>query len=713
MSETTTKRRRLVLSCFECKRRKLKCGRETPICSRCINVGTPEVCEYDPRFSMNTDTDVAGLACANQAWSPKNSISQLPTTTFDNFDASLISDNCQPNLWLPFQHDLDLESSSSEVLDSESLIESFKLQMQQPFPDQRKSLNGRFRGLSHSTSIVASFPDLYRFMKQIVEDHHILGAPQWATYTPSAEQPLPFYSKEEVEQAIKRLLPAEERCRRLSKSYFDHFTGIYALFHVPSFWHEYQDYWDGTHNDPVRFNAMLLAVMSCSRCLFADDPLSFDGDSSTARNEAVKWLHAVEAWQNYRAATNSTIEAFQIKCLVLLSKTLNDIGREDHYTASQTLLADAISNGLHRDWKLLGVEESVYEREIRRKVWSAVAELDIAACIERGVPSMVSNLLADIGQPKGYNDCDYFSNTEFEPPDQPDCQLTDNSFAKIAHSIRPLRYEINDFVNNPQKHRSLNQSHLVALRVQISKAMDGIPSWSDPAPDVAGRNRGLVYRAVLELYLHELLLLLHLPFALTTDGAVSSAIDTDFQRFICVRSASTIIKIHELVAHEGFSPIALGNANLLRAGLCLCLLEGGALNYGITSLPVCPDAQTKLVNSALGMVEQRVLSLGTGLQSLWLFSVASCYIESRRDPSSSSVSKNRTTDEIVALFSKMCWAQVQKSIGFGLSDTHIARYILQVHQVCEAIGQMMGSKTGLDVGSVLARAGSISMKSAH
>lgn len=584
MSESSAKRKRLVLSCFECKRRKLKCGRETPVCSRCINVGNPELCKYDFRSSMGTDTDMAGIACATQAWSPNNSLSELPTSTLDNFDASLIGDSYDPSLWLPFQLHVDLDSSSSDALDSETLIGSLTPQMQQqPVTDQRKSLNYRFRGPSHSTSIIASFQDLYRFMKQTVEDHHILGDPQWATYTPSAEQPLPSYSKDEVERVIKSILPAEERCRRLSKSYFDAFTGIYALFHVPSFWHEYQNYWDGTHSDPVRFNATLLAVISCSRCLFVDDPLSFDGDSSTARNEAVGWLHAVEAWQGYRAAKSSTIEAFQLRCLVLFSKTLNDIDREDHYTASQTLLADAISNGLHRDWKLLGVNESVYERELRRKVWSAVAELDIAACIERGVPSMVSNLFTDIGQPKGYNDGDYNSSTELEPPDQPDGQLTDSSFAKIVHSIRPLRYDINDFVNNPQKHRPLDQRQLVALRMRISEALDGLPNWSDPAPDVAGRNQGLVYRAVLELYLHELLLLLHLPFAITKDTAMSPVADTDFPRFICVRSASIIIKIYELVAEQGFSPIALGKANLLRAGLCLCLLEGNVLNYGNSS----------------------------------------------------------------------------------------------------------------------------------
>lgn len=525
---------------------------------------------------------MAGLSDTIQAWSPNNSVDQLPTHTLDDFDASLGCDNCQQSSWLPFQLHLDLDSSSSEALDTESLMNSLKTPMLQlqPVTDQRKSINGGFRGPSHSTSIIASFQDLYGFMKKTAEDHHILGAPKWATYMPSAETPLPSYLKDEVEQVMKRLLPTEERCRRLSKSYFDHFTGIYALFHVPSFWREYQTYWDGTHDDPVRFNAMLLAVMSCSRCLFVDDPLSFDGDNSAARTEAREWLHAVEEWQGHRAARSTTIEAFQVRCLVLLSKMLNDIDHEDHYTGSQTLLADAISNGLHRDWKLLGVDESVYERELRRKIWCAVAELDIGACIERGVPSMVSHLFADIGQPRAYNDDDYTTGTQSEPPERPDGQLTDGSFARVAHSVRPLRYDINDFVNNPQKHRSLDQLQLVALRLRISEALDGMPNWSAPAPDAAGRDQGLIYRAVLQLYLHELLLLLHLPFALPRDTSVSPAVDTDFQRFICVRSASTTIKIYELVAHQGFSLMALGKTKLLRAGLCLCLLDGGALNYG-------------------------------------------------------------------------------------------------------------------------------------
>lgn len=42
------KRQRVRLSCLECRRRKLSCDRELP-CSRCIQSGTPEKCEYEAR----------------------------------------------------------------------------------------------------------------------------------------------------------------------------------------------------------------------------------------------------------------------------------------------------------------------------------------------------------------------------------------------------------------------------------------------------------------------------------------------------------------------------------------------------------------------------------------------------------------------------------------------------------------------------------------
>lgn len=51
-SDTTmqgTKRKRLVLSCLECRRRKMKCDRQMPTCSRCLEIGQAGLCKYDER----------------------------------------------------------------------------------------------------------------------------------------------------------------------------------------------------------------------------------------------------------------------------------------------------------------------------------------------------------------------------------------------------------------------------------------------------------------------------------------------------------------------------------------------------------------------------------------------------------------------------------------------------------------------------------------
>ena len=43
----SAKRRRIAFSCFECRRRKLKCDRLFPSCSRCLKGGSSEGCSYD------------------------------------------------------------------------------------------------------------------------------------------------------------------------------------------------------------------------------------------------------------------------------------------------------------------------------------------------------------------------------------------------------------------------------------------------------------------------------------------------------------------------------------------------------------------------------------------------------------------------------------------------------------------------------------------
>lgn len=107
---------------------------------------------------------------------------------------------------------------------------------------------------------------------------------------------------------------------------------------------------------------------------------------------------------------------------------------------------------------------------------------------------------------------------------------------------------------------------------------------------------------------------------------------------------------------------------------------------GATSLPVKLIPRTGLIESALSMAEQRVLILGTDIQSLWLLSAASCFVESNEDPVSSAICKKRITDSIIALITKMCVTQQNRNLGFAFSDAYLARHVLQIQQICDEVG---------------------------
>ena len=55
-----SKRRRIAFSCLDCRRRKLKCDRTFPACSRCLKAGHSNICVYDSEAIESTFSQPAG-----------------------------------------------------------------------------------------------------------------------------------------------------------------------------------------------------------------------------------------------------------------------------------------------------------------------------------------------------------------------------------------------------------------------------------------------------------------------------------------------------------------------------------------------------------------------------------------------------------------------------------------------------------------------------
>ena len=591
------RRKRIVLSCLACKRRKVKCDRRAPICTRCIEGGYPDQCRYDERVPA-TDDD----SHESHSQSPISLHHTVPDihshppvtngalTITDATNAGMRPQGHVPHFESRFNYAPNVPgnfaatpiptSNGTFVGDGSS---STDVSSVRPLM-QGASFKTQFYGMSHSVNIIGYFDGLRGFLKRTASNHPVLGAHRWAVQTLSRCRQHPDVPLGEPDEMLKRLLPSGQICRPLMITYFKHFEGMFRIIHSPSFWRCYDAYWAGSIEKSSPFVALLLVAMSCARCLYVDNPISFDGDSSSARAEAVRWVCAVENWHDRQSSKHTTVEIFQIKCLLLLSKKLNAIKIKRHYTVSQTLLASAISIGLHRSPSSLGVRASVYDKEMRRRLWATVAELEIAESIERGVPSLVANLHSDIEPPGDFRDEDFDETSTDEPVFQPGESLTLSSVLRYAHTFRALRHSINNLVNNPEKHKALSSTDLNSYHEQIFGRFFDVRSLRKGVSSPYYSDMNFLGSTYLELQLHELLIMLHLPFALGKYSGTTSS----HSRFICSGAAKNVISIYAQLSDQGFSQMCLPRTNIVRATLCLCVAESTAIGYGKGPFPELP-----------------------------------------------------------------------------------------------------------------------------
>ncbi|KAL8698992.1 MAG: hypothetical protein Q9201_006258 [Fulgogasparrea decipioides] len=586
------RRKRIVLSCLTCKRRKVKCDRQAPVCLRCVEGGYPEQCRYDERLA-STDDDVSAVRSPSPVLpSPIHDLHLgAPSTNHSRNDA--------PNQGLHTgNHVADFQARLMHISNPPGVLpvtppastnhttvigdDTSPVQGNSGRPlIQGASFNTQFHGMSHSINVISYFDGLRGFLKKTGSDHPVLGAHRWAVQTLATSRQLPSIPVEDPDEAIKRLLPHQTVCRSLMLAYFKHFEGMFRILHGPSFWRRFDAFWAGSIERISSFSAVLLAAISCARCLYVDNPLSFDGDSSSARTEAIQWVRAAESWHDQQSPKHTTVDVFQIKCLILLSKRINTIKTKRHYTLSQTLLANAISIGLHRSPSSLGDRASVYDKEMRRRLWSTISELDLAESMERGVPSLVSNLYSDIEPPANIREEDFDEATVSDPLAQQERIMTQSSFARYAHYLRPLQHSISSLANNPERHRELSTTELNTYHEQIFNRFFDLQSWPTSLNSPNYSDANFLGCVNLQLQLHKLLIMLHLPSAI---GKTPNA-TTSHSRLVCSNSSKSVIGIYMRLAEQGFSQMCLPRTDLMRATLCLCLIESTSTGLGMCPLP--------------------------------------------------------------------------------------------------------------------------------
>lgn len=445
-----------------------------------------------------------------------------------------------------------------------------------------------------------------------------------------------------VSPPVADLVPEKKIADYFVQLYLDTLETTYRILHIPSFWKEYNSFWENRRGANDGFAAVLLLVIASTRCLSPAEPLSFDFDGSSARTQAISWIHACDEWYKQQSQKHRTLAMYQVQCLRVIAASINCIKTKEAYLRAETLLAYFKSSGMHRDPRLLGDKCPPFEQEMRRRLWATAAELELQASIDRGTSSSMVGLYVDCTPPLNVEDDAFSNNSEKLPIPRPSNEYTSTSFQHISARSLSLRISLTSLINNPSKR--LEYDEVLSYEKQLTEHLNSLPRW--PSHLHASTH--------LELQLRQFLLLIHSHFIYHS----TSVSQISYSRYLCFENAATIIDLHTTLLQSSDFTLCLLRQDVYRAALTVChatftLLSELSIISSSLLLPSISATFPLTLDRAFALLSERALRPGRGFHQFWYVSAAACLVQIKLAPERAAFLKNQALERVTRLYHKV------------------------------------------------------------
>jgi hypothetical protein len=637
------KRRRLALSCVDCRRRKVKCGRELPSCVRCIRGGQGDTCKYvayDPGNLLTPEDDSPeghrdDHSEAEDSWTEEAATYHKVSKSGAKAIATQPNGSRQP-VKRPPAPTRTLEELQERVFELETYMRSagakpVSQQMylglghpqgpgtrpkDKPQEFERSLLRGRsfktqYYGPSNAVSLLLQFEELSVFVKDILarmpnfeKSRDVFKKVRSTAETSSGSKPLTAGSLE----SFAAMVPPRERADLLVHGYLDIFETTYRVLHVPSFLQSYEAFWTEPESVEIEFVVQMLLVMAAINCVFTGGAEGFIGRSSVGRTTSHRWLEAVEVWLDQQSHKHTTLEYYQTHVLLLIAKVMTCYKIKREWIAAQSLLSMAMSAGLHREPTTLSNKISPFDQEMRRRLWYTILEINLEISCDRGMRVSIGPDDWDCLPPLNVHDEDFNESTQTLPTSKPLGDFTRTSFLAQQTRHLPLRIDILTRVNSIS--RTLDLETVMQFDNQIREELDNLATWPEKSITEAAR-------ALATLVPHDYLLLLHQPFA------TQRLAQSQYFYSRCTRRESSLHIMKTYAELSEPAGLTMGNIRCdgFRASLAACHDIAVAAG-GREDMMQDKTLTVNLISKFVDLSGRRVKALGQGFHSYWMGSSA-------------------------------------------------------------------------------------------
>ncbi|KAL6857356.1 hypothetical protein J3F83DRAFT_751376 [Trichoderma novae-zelandiae] len=398
------KRNRAPVSCEPCRARKQMCNRGQP-CEGCTRRNQASLCRYAPNAIRNKPRPPK----AGNIQERLDNLEMMLSSIASNPAASGIGIGMGMGSKAGKQAAPDSNNNNNNRVSAsfpqhraaatspQTRQDDLTLPPEQPH--RHESGNGQVSYIepSHWRAILDEIKEVREHLS--VFDRPLLqDEPERKSFVPEEGAGYLFgtFPAVELEDVISSL-PERPVCDALVSQYFNSRFMVLGILHPVKFQKEYEKFWEAPLKAPPLWIALLFSVLSLTTTLRQITVPYEAGDSgptaSTLQQRTVECL----VLGRFATANAYSLEAMILhlqSCFLTHNKLTTD-----HWFEMGTLIRLAFRIGYHRDPdKLPGI--SVFDGEMRRRVWHNIFQVDALMSFQIGFPSMIPTEFCDTKVPR-------------------------------------------------------------------------------------------------------------------------------------------------------------------------------------------------------------------------------------------------------------------------------------------------------------------------
>jgi hypothetical protein len=271
-------------------------------------------------------------------------------------------------------------------------------------PEPLKGIRGTFSkdqlfGESHWTSYLTTSSIAIEGIREIAREGFsdafgLLGkCKALAREVKSQEAP----DKEKLRRG-ETLLPSRTLADNLVEAYLQTLETVFRILDVDQFKLMYAKYWANPESVPPAFQLSLLLIFA--------NGVAVSSDHGVSRQTVMHWIYLVsEQLNNPRAKIRLDLWSLRSHCLLMLARQANGVDNKTSALSAASLVVTAMHMGLHVDPSHFAESQIPREeREIRRRLWAAVLELELQAAMDSGGRPLVREDDFDCAPPSNVDD---------------------------------------------------------------------------------------------------------------------------------------------------------------------------------------------------------------------------------------------------------------------------------------------------------------------